>query len=145
MRQQWGRRGHWEGGVGRVLSERAVGRGGGGGGWGVGGEAAHLNIADCSVQGTAPVDQAVLPVDEALLVQPDKGLLHSAHQVVIHGECQPVPVHADAHAPHLPKDLATIGFHPGKHLLQERIPACSDGSTDLMCVLQSECVCGLSR
>lgn len=106
---------------------------------GRGPEAAHLNVADCSVQGAAPVNQAVLSVDEALLMQPDKGLLNSPHQVVIHGECQSVPINTDAHAPHLTKDLATIGFHPSKHLLQECLPACSSSSSGQSLALQTEC------
>lgn len=102
-------------------------RGGGRGEWGR--EVPNLDVTDCSVQGAAPVDQAVLPVDEALLVQPDEGLLDGGHQVVIHGEGQPLPVHADAHAPHLPKDLAAVGLHPTKHLLQEGLPACDCTAT----------------
>lgn len=57
-------------------------------------------------------------------MQPDKGLLDSSHQVVIHGEGKAVPVHTDPHASHLPKDLAAICLHPAKHLLQESFPAC---------------------
>lgn len=92
------------------------------------GTALHLNVTDCSVQSATPVDQPVLSVDKALLVQPDKGLLDGSHQVVVHSKRQAVPVHADAHAPHLTKDLAAIGFHPCKHLLQECLSACTSSS-----------------
>ena len=77
----------------------------------------HLNVTDSSVEGAVPVDQPVVPVHEAILVQAHKGLLHSCDQVVIHGEGQPVPVHTAAHAPQLPKDLAAVLLHPFEHLL----------------------------
>ena len=76
------------------------------------------------MQSAAPVDQSVLSVDQTLLKQPHKSFLHSCNQVVIHGESQAIPVHADAHAPHLAKDLATVRLHPGEDLFQECIPPC---------------------
>lgn len=85
---------------------------------------AHLDVTDCRVQGAAPVDQPVLSVDQALLVQPHKSFLHRRHQVIVHGESQAIPVYTDAHAPHLAEDLATVRLHPGKDLLQERLSAC---------------------
>ncbi len=76
------------------------------------------------MQGAAPVDQPVLSVNQPLLKQPHKSLLHSCNQVVVHGESQAVPVHTDAHAPHLAEDLATVRLHPGEDLLQEGLPPC---------------------
>ena len=82
------------------------------------------------MQGAAPIDQPVLSVDKAITMQPDKGLLDCRNQVVIHGEGTPAPVYADAHAPHLPKDLAAVGLHPSNYLLQESLSTCQGSGND---------------
>lgn len=41
---------------------------------------AHLNVGDGRVEGAGPVDEAGTAVDDAFLVEPDKGLCHSHRQ-----------------------------------------------------------------
>ena len=85
----------------------------------------HLNLGDSCPQGAIPVDQAVVTVDEPIPVQPDECLLDGCTPGGIHGEHQPVPVHAAADAPQLIADAVAFGFLPLEHLLQELGPACA--------------------
>ena len=61
------------------------------------------------------------PVDEALAVQSDEGLLHGARQVGVHRESLTGPVDRGSQAPQLRQDLAAVLLLPLPHLGHERL------------------------
>mmetsp|Transcript_57524 Transcript_57524/g.168961 ORF Transcript_57524/g.168961 Transcript_57524/m.168961 type:complete len:488 (+) Transcript_57524:2047-3510(+) len=79
----------------------------------------HLQVGERGPQVRAEVDEAVAAVDEALLVEPDEGLLHGAAQLRVHGEAVAAPVDAGGDAPLLELDAVTVLLLPVPHLLEE--------------------------
>ncbi len=65
----------------------------------------HFEVREHSLVGRAPVDDAVAPVDVALLVEAHEDLAHGARQTLVHREALARPVHARALAPHLVQNL----------------------------------------
>ena len=66
-----------------------------------------------------PIDQALATVNQALLVQLDKGVGDHGGQFVVHGEVLAAPVHAVAHAAHLLGDGVARLLFPLPHLGNE--------------------------
>ena len=70
-----------------------------------------LKIGDCGLEHGIPVDQALAAVDQPLVIETDEDFSHRLGQPFVHGEALARPVHGTAHAPHLPRDIATgLGF-----------------------------------
>ncbi len=91
----------------------------------------YLNFRDSRTQGAIPVDQAVIPVDEPILVEADEGLLDSCTPGSIHGEDKPVPINAAANAPQLITDAIALCLLPLKYLFKELCPPCRKTRTPL--------------
>ena len=72
----------------------------------------HLQVTDGALQHRIPIDQALAPVNQSLLVEPHKSLGHRCGQLGVHGEVLAAPVHAVTHAAHLRGDGVAGLFFP---------------------------------
>ena len=79
----------------------------------------HFEVGDGGEQLRVPVDQPLVLVDEALLVELDEDLEHRAREALVHGEALARPVAGGAEPLELVDDGAA-GFRlPGPDLLEE--------------------------
>jgi hypothetical protein len=83
----------------------------------------HLDVGQRRVAPGTPVDDAVGPVDEALLVEPHEDDPHRPGAALVHREAFAAPVAGGAHLAHLGGDLAARGLLPAPHPLHEGLPA----------------------
>jgi hypothetical protein len=83
----------------------------------------HLDVRQRGQAARAPVDDALGPVDQAILVELLEDGLHRAGQALVHGEPLAGPVHAVAQPAHLAEDLAAGLGLPLPHPLDEGLPA----------------------
>mmetsp|Transcript_38932 Transcript_38932/g.105432 ORF Transcript_38932/g.105432 Transcript_38932/m.105432 type:complete len:406 (+) Transcript_38932:1744-2961(+) len=83
----------------------------------------HLEVREGRPQVGAPVDQAVVAVDEALVVEADEGLLHSPPEHLVHGESLPRPVDASSDLFELAADTVAVLLLPGPDALEELLAA----------------------
>mmetsp|Transcript_65894 Transcript_65894/g.106266 ORF Transcript_65894/g.106266 Transcript_65894/m.106266 type:complete len:493 (+) Transcript_65894:1308-2786(+) len=79
----------------------------------------HFQVRQCRSEVPAPIYQAIIPVNQALVVEADEGLLNSSAEHRVHGEALPRPVHADSDSLHLRCDPTAVLLLPGPHPLQE--------------------------
>jgi hypothetical protein len=79
----------------------------------------HFQVGHRALQHRVPVDQALAPVDQALVVQLHKGVGDHLAQLVVHGEVFAAPVHAVAHAAHLGGDGVAALLLPFPHFGHE--------------------------
>jgi hypothetical protein len=84
--------------------------------------ALHLEIRQHGLAARAPVDDVVVLVDEAFLVETDEGLAHGAGQPGIHGEALARPVAGGAEALELADDGPAGFLLPLPGALQEDLP-----------------------
>jgi hypothetical protein len=82
-----------------------------------------LDVRDGGAEGAAPVHEAVVAVDEALLVEADEGLVDGLAEALVHGEALARPVRRDAEVAQLGGDLVAVGLLPPPHLLDEGLAA----------------------
>jgi hypothetical protein len=80
----------------------------------------HLDIADYRLQVRAPVDDAVLSIDQPTLKQGEKRLVHCVRMPRIHREDSATPVQTGAHALQLLVDSAAVLLLPLHHLRDSR-------------------------
>ncbi len=66
----------------------------------------HLDVGQSGVATGAPVDQAVVAIDQAVLVQLDEHRAHRRGEAFVHGEALPLPVTGGAQAFQLADDLS---------------------------------------
>mmetsp|Transcript_69844 Transcript_69844/g.216856 ORF Transcript_69844/g.216856 Transcript_69844/m.216856 type:complete len:349 (+) Transcript_69844:2293-3339(+) len=83
----------------------------------------YLEVRECRTEVRAPVHQAVVTIDEALLMEADESLLYGPHQQLIHGKAFPRPVHACGNLPELGAYAAAILLLPSPNTLQELLTA----------------------
>mmetsp|Transcript_107571 Transcript_107571/g.304209 ORF Transcript_107571/g.304209 Transcript_107571/m.304209 type:complete len:396 (-) Transcript_107571:445-1632(-) len=83
----------------------------------------HLEVRECCLQVRAPVHETVVPVDEALVVETNKGLLHCPRKHLVHGEPLARPVHARGDPPELVDDAGAVLLFPLPDALQELFTA----------------------
>src|SRR5690606_28207855 len=79
----------------------------------------HLEIRDRRVKSWVPVDQALVPVDEAFLVELNEDLADGRRKTGVHGEALARPIWGSAEATELPGDGAARLRLPLPNLLQE--------------------------
>jgi len=82
-----------------------------------------LNVGQRGQAAGTPVDDALGPVDQAVVVELLEDGLHGTGQARVHGEPLPGPVHAVAQAPHLAQDLAARFGLPLPDPFDERLAA----------------------
>ena len=82
-----------------------------------------LEIGDCGVQLTIPVDQSLVAIDQALLVEVDEDLAHRRRQALVHGEALARPVRRGAEAAELIGDGAAGFLFPGPDSLDKAFAA----------------------
>ncbi len=83
----------------------------------------HLDVRQRGHAARAPVDDAVSPVDQPVVIEPLEDGLDRAGQALVHGEPLTGPVNAVTEAAHLAEDLATVGGLPLPHPLHEGLAA----------------------
>ena len=83
----------------------------------------HLQVRDRRVQHRVPVDQALSPVDQALLIEPDEDLADRRRESLVHGEALVSPVQGGPQAPELAGDVSTGLGLPLPDARDEGIPA----------------------
>ena len=64
----------------------------------------NFEVGDCGHQDRVPVDQTLAPINQALLIQADKGFPHHGRALLIHGEVFEIPIGRGSKAAHLPGD-----------------------------------------
>ena len=79
----------------------------------------HFQIADRGFQLGVPVDQPLVAVEQAFVVQINEHLHHRAGEMRVHGELFPAPVHRTAQTAQLPGDGAAAFGLPFPHLVDE--------------------------
>ena len=82
-----------------------------------------LDVGDGRVERARPVDESLVAVDEALLVQAHERLEDGAHRHVVHGEARSVPVARRADALELVHNGVALLLLPLPDLLDERLAA----------------------
>ena len=83
----------------------------------------HLGVGNGGVAVGAPVDHAVAAVDEALVVEVDKDLLHRLGAALVHGEALALPVAGAAQLLELADDAVAVLVLPGPGALQKAVAA----------------------
>ncbi len=83
----------------------------------------HLEVADRRTAARAPVDQVVVLVDVALLVQRDEHAVHGAHVAVVEGEPLALVVAGTAEPLLLLDDRAAVLLAPRPHAAHELLAA----------------------
>ncbi len=83
----------------------------------------HLEVGDRGEQLRVPVDQPLVLVDQALVVEIDEDLQHRARQPLVHRETLARPVARGAEPLELVDDDAARFCLPGPHLLEELVAA----------------------
>ncbi len=81
----------------------------------------HLKVGKSRVAARAPVDQAIIPVDQTLFVEGDEHLTHRLGQTLVHSEAFPLPVAGGTEAFELIDDLTTRFAPPLPDPLNEAI------------------------
>ena len=82
-----------------------------------------LEVRDRGVKLGIPVDQALVAIDQAVLVQPDEHRADGPRQAVIHGEALPAPVAGRAEPAQLAGDRAARFRLPVPDAVDERLAA----------------------
>ncbi len=82
----------------------------------------HFVVRHRRFQIRVPVDNAVTPVNQAVVVHPGEGFIDTAVQGVIQGVPFPTPIGAGAHRPHLGADGSPAVFNKLLETLDERFP-----------------------
>ena len=83
----------------------------------------HFQIGNGGMERRVPVHQPLATVDQPVLVQTDKGLLHRSGHALIHGEALTAPIHRTAQAANLTGNGAAGLLLPLPDLLQKLLPA----------------------
>mmetsp|Transcript_100323 Transcript_100323/g.281117 ORF Transcript_100323/g.281117 Transcript_100323/m.281117 type:complete len:311 (+) Transcript_100323:2082-3014(+) len=83
----------------------------------------HLQVGEGRAHVRAPVHEAVVPVDEALVVETHEGLHNGLVQHGVHGEALSGPIWACGNTVHLVDDAVAVLVLPIPHALQELIAA----------------------
>ena len=91
-------------------------------------DALDFEIGDGGLQARVPVDQALVLVDEALLVELDEDLQHRARKPLVHREALARPVGAGAEAAQLLADGAAGFVFPLPHRFEEFLAAHRDAA-----------------
>src|SRR3546814_13185043 len=78
-----------------------------------------LEVADRGLELRVPVHEALVAIDQSLLVQIDEHLDHRAGEVRVHGELFARPVHRAAETAELAGDLAATFTLPFPDLVDE--------------------------
>jgi len=81
-----------------------------------------FNVGDCGFEAGRPVDQPVVPVHQAVGMQPQKRGFHRRRQLVVHRKRLARPVGRRADAAQLLANLPPVRFHPRVHLAHKRVP-----------------------
>ena len=88
----------------------------------------HFQITHRRAGRRAPIHEVLTPIDQALLVQPHKSLLHRLTQALIQGEALTLPINGVAQTTQLANDAAaTLCFPlpgPLKKSLTTQVVAC---------------------
>ena len=71
-----------------------------------------FEVGDGGLEHRIPVDQTLAAVDQALLIEADKGFGDDVAELVVHGEVFAAPVDAGTHAAHLAGDGVAAVFLP---------------------------------
>src|SRR6185437_12067758 len=70
-----------------------------------------LEIGNGGMQLGVPVDQPLVAIDQAFLVQADEDLAHRGAQALVHSETLALPIRRGAERPQLARDgAAALGF-----------------------------------